>query len=96
MCSGVVRACGAERARFRADAYAHADAALATAASARRRKRFRDCRAVRTVEYDRASEHNGLCEASADAAETQCHPPGGGNGARTRACAAVALPDRRS
>jgi hypothetical protein len=105
VCYRVVRSCGAERSRFCADASGHANPTFPTAGSARPwspiwrdacRNNSRDCCAVRTAQYDRASDHNGFCEASADAAKTQCHSPSSGDGARTRAtraCAAVALPD---
>jgi hypothetical protein len=100
-----MRTCGAERTRFCADAAGHADATLVTARSTRywspiprggcgKASGIR-CTA-RAVEYDSASDHNGFCEASADAAKTQCHSPASGSGARTRTCAAVALPNWRS
>ena len=105
VCCRVVRFCGAERTRFRADAPARTDPTLADAGSARHRNPIRPGSsrkrpglygAACTVGYDGASDHNGFRQASADAAETQCHATGSGSGARTRTCGTVALPDWRS
>ena len=106
MCCGVVRLCGAERARFCADASCHADATLATAGSPRRwspvrrdacRKRSADSAAPsgpsNTTELPTI---NVSAPRSPPQAQPQRHPTPSRAGANTCACAAVALPDRRS
>ena len=83
VCCGVVRVCGAERARFCADASCHADATLATAGSPRCcnpigrnscRKRSRYYCAVRTVDQDRASDYQRFCAAFAATSQAERDP----------------------
>ena len=87
----------------------HADSTLTAAGSAGQRSSRAEHSTTSTattgsaahpVRYDAASDHNDFRQASADAAETQCHATGSGSGAgthpTTRTRTAVALPDRRS
>ena len=105
MCCRVVRSCGAERARFCADASGHADATLAAAGSPRRwspvqrgacGKRSAIRCAVRAVDQDRASDHQRFCAAFTATSQAERDPAPSRAGACTCARAAVALPDRRS